>query len=107
MKQFYLLSFILLCCFFSISVNTFSQTPEQLLSQTNLWGIEESHMLYPAEKPKISVQRGFYKKPFDVVVSTGIEGLTIYYTLDGSDPATSKYVFKAPSPVKSKSIHRT
>jgi hypothetical protein len=57
-------------------------------------------ILYPAEKPKISVQQGFYKKPFDVVISTAVDEMTIYYTLDGSDPATSPYAVSAPSPAK-------
>jgi hypothetical protein len=58
--------------------------------------------LNPAEKPKISVQRGFYKKPFEVVISTGVDNMEIYYTLDGSDPATSIYKRVAQSPAKIK-----
>jgi hypothetical protein len=57
---------------------------------------------YPAEKPKISVQHGFFKKPFDVVISTAIDNIKIYYTLDGSDPATSPSAIVSSSPAKVK-----
>ena len=46
-------------------------------------------VLNQAEKPNISVSRGFYKNPFDATVSSSIYGMKIYYTLDGSDPRTS------------------
>jgi hypothetical protein len=55
-------------------------------------------MLYPADKPKISVDRGFYENPFDVSISTALPGMSIYYTLDGSDPATSPTATVAFSP---------
>lgn len=41
------------------------------------------------EDPVFSVESGFYADPFDLSI-TGAEGTTIYYTLDGSDPSTSK-----------------
>ena len=44
---------------------------------------------YQAQKPEISVKRGFYKNPFDVTISSSIQGMKIYYTLDGSDPRSS------------------
>lgn len=100
MKQIYLFTFICFCCFVSISEITYSQTITESPSPTYQLAAEGISLLYPAEKPKISVQRGFYKKPFDVIVSTGIDGMTIYYTLDGSDPATSKYTMKSQSPAK-------
>jgi len=62
--------------------------------------IGEVVVLYPANKPKISVQEGFYKKPFDVVISTAVDEMKIYYTLDGSDPATSQFVNVVASPAK-------
>lgn len=102
MKQIYLFTLILFSCFFSISEIAYSQFNQQLSSPTMILATDGTSMLYPAEKPKISVQRGIYKKPFDVVVSTGVDGMTIYYTLDGSDPATSNYTIKAQSPAKIK-----
>jgi len=71
-------------------------------AQEHVNGKQINSLTYQAERPIISVQHGFYKKPFDVVVSTGNENLSIYYTLDGSDPATSKYVRMLPSPAKIK-----
>ncbi len=35
---------------------------------------------------KFSIDRGFYVKPFEVIISTATEGAEIYYTLDGSTP---------------------
>lgn len=100
MKQIYLFALIICYCFISISEITYSQTITQPPLPTYQLAASGTSMLYPAEKPKISVQRGFYKKPFEVIVSTGIDGMTIYYTLDGSDPATSKYTLKSKSPAK-------
>jgi hypothetical protein len=100
MKQIYLFTFICICCIVSISKITHSQTITTHSSPNNQLAVMGTSMLYPAEKPKISVQRGFYKKPFDVVVSTGVDGMMIYYTLDGSDPATSKYAMKTTSPAR-------
>lgn len=51
--------------------------------------VGEVQVQYPADKPSISVARGFYKNPFDVTISSPITGMEIYYTLDGSDPRTS------------------
>ncbi|MBN2806975.1 MAG: lamin tail domain-containing protein, partial [Prolixibacteraceae bacterium] len=46
-------------------------------------------VLNQAVKPIISVNRGFYKNPFDATISSSVYGMQIYYTLDGSDPRTS------------------
>jgi len=62
--------------------------------------VDEVVIQYPAEKPKISVKEGFYKKPFDVVISTSVDEMKIYYTLDGSDPASSEFVKIVDSPAK-------
>jgi hypothetical protein len=53
---------------------------------------------YPADAPRISVQRGFFTNPFDVTITSAIQGMNIYYTLDGSDPATSSTASILPSP---------
>jgi hypothetical protein len=47
--------------------------------------------------PTFSVQRGFYQSNFTVVVSATSQD-TILYTLDGSDPRTSKASFRKLSP---------
>ncbi|MCU0917378.1 MAG: lamin tail domain-containing protein [Planctomycetes bacterium] len=36
---------------------------------------------------KFSHDRGFYEAPFDVTITCATPGVTIYYTLDGSEPA--------------------
>lgn len=100
MKKFYLFTIILFSYFFSFPEISYTQINQQLPSLNIVRGIDEIKTLNPAEKPKISVQRGFYKKPFDVIISTGVDGMTIYYTLDGSDPATSKYTSVLQSPAK-------
>jgi hypothetical protein len=51
--------------------------------------VDKVVILYPADKPKISAEKGFYTEPFDVTISSPIQDMNIYYTLDGSDPATS------------------
>ncbi|HPR31595.1 MAG TPA: sugar-binding protein [Prolixibacteraceae bacterium] len=51
-----------------------------------------------AEKPKISVDHGFYSAPFQTTLSSVLEGMTLYYTLDGSHPATSSTAIIVPSP---------
>lgn len=55
--------------------------------------------IYPAEKPNVSVNRGFYNNPFDVTITSPIAGMSIYYTLDGSDPRTSPTSQVAYAPV--------
>ncbi|MFA9389020.1 MAG: lamin tail domain-containing protein [Prolixibacteraceae bacterium] len=52
-----------------------------------------------APKPEISVVRGFYQTPFDATISSSIQEMKIYYTLDGSDPRTSATAKTAKSPV--------
>lgn len=37
---------------------------------------------------KLSVERGFYEAPFDVTITCATAGATIYYSLDGSEPAS-------------------
>jgi len=37
-------------------------------------------------EPEFSHRHGFYNEPFSVAITTETEGVTIYYTLDGSEP---------------------
>ncbi len=61
--------------------------------------IGETVIMPSAEKPKISVDRGFYSQPFDATISSSLEGMNIYYTLDGTDPISSITAQKHISPV--------
>ena len=54
--------------------------------------------LFSAKKPNISVSHGFFEKPFDVTISSVVEGMEIYYTLDGTDPTVSKTAFVKAAP---------
>ncbi len=102
MKKFYLLSLILHFFLLVFPKTGYTQFNQQVPFTTIVNGMNEVGTLYPAEKPKISVQHGFYKKPFDVTVSTEVANMEIYYTLDGSDPATSKFANILQSPAKIK-----
>ncbi|MGN0634366.1 MAG: CotH kinase family protein [Oscillospiraceae bacterium] len=48
----------------------------------------ESKVLIPCNAPVFSAESGMYGSAFDLTLETD-EGNTIYYTLDGTDPATS------------------
>jgi len=102
MKKIYLLSLILNFFLLVFPKTGYPQLSQQVLLLNDPKVFNEFGTLYPAEKPKISVQHGFYKRPFDVVVSTGVDNLKIYYTLDGTDPATSIYAKILQSPAKIK-----
>ncbi len=52
-----------------------------------------------APDTKFSHDRGFYDAPFDVVVSTDVDGTMIKYTLDSSDPRISPNALNGLSPV--------
>ncbi|MDA3928612.1 MAG: lamin tail domain-containing protein, partial [Prolixibacteraceae bacterium] len=62
-------------------------------------GSGNDNVLFPADKPKISVDRGYYNNPFEVTISTTLQGMQIYYTLDGSDPTSSETVQIGISPL--------
>jgi hypothetical protein len=100
MKTSYLTFLILFIFYFSCIVSANAQESGNLPTAYLTTATENAATLNPAEKPKISVQHGFYKKPFDVVVSTGIDNMDIYYTLDGSDPAQSVTAKVLKSPAK-------
>jgi len=103
MKKNYFLAFLLPSLLFFNAPRAVTAQPNQQTTLTSISAkAEEPATLFPAEIPKISVQRGFYKKPFDVVISTGVDDMKIYYTLDGSDPATSESAMVTSSPAKVK-----
>jgi len=43
--------------------------------------------------------RGFYSDGFDLVISSDTPDSQIYYTLDGSDPDTSRVLYNGPIPI--------
>jgi hypothetical protein len=51
-----------------------------------------------ADAPEFSMQRGFYRNSFDVIVGSATPNATIRYTLDGSDPRTSSTASERISP---------
>jgi hypothetical protein len=51
-----------------------------------------------ADAPEFSMQRGFYRNSFDVIVGAATQNATIRYTLDGSDPRTSSTASERISP---------
>jgi len=57
--------------------------------------------------PSFSHERGFYKSPFQVVLSSQIASADIYYTLDGSEPTPkTATLYNAPIPVNTTSVLR-
>jgi hypothetical protein len=101
MKTQFSLAALLICLlFFNYPQTAYSELKQQYPGTKAARSLTEPTALFPAEIPKFSVERGFYKKPFDVVISTGVDEMTIYYTLDGSDPATSPYAGVVKSPAK-------
>jgi hypothetical protein len=48
---------------------------------------------------RFSHKRGFYDQPLAVVVSTSTPGALVRYTLDGSDPTTSRNHAEGPAPL--------
>ncbi len=68
----------------------------------------KTNSLFPAwesivfEKPSFSARGGFYATPPPVALTSPEAGVTIRYTLDGSDPVDSSPVFTAPLVISSK-----
>lgn len=52
------------------------------------------------ESPVFSHAPGFYSDEFELQISHPQEGVTIYYTLDGSDPTENSLVYNAPIPIQ-------
>ncbi len=50
--------------------------------------------------PIFSHQRGFYNEPFELIINSALMGAAIRYTIDGTDPATSKTASTGNIPVK-------
>ena len=61
-----------------------------ILINTLLAGIPNVAADSSIEAPKFSVNHGFYKNSFDVIINTKTDNAIIKYTLNGSDPRYSK-----------------
>ncbi|MFN3556000.1 MAG: CotH kinase family protein [Bacteroidales bacterium] len=55
-----------------------------------------------APEPVFSHPSGFYANPFDLQVSTTLDGAQIYYTLDGSEPTTSSALYTSALTIDSR-----
>jgi flagellar biosynthesis regulator FlaF len=51
------------------------------------------------EPPVLSHSPGFYSEAFELEITHPEEGVTIYYTLDGSTPTKSSLVYREPIPI--------
>ncbi len=85
----------------SISENNEGLTPEQALNCWEKIYYNPTSLSAPSNVPTgnfVSFSRpaGLYTQDFDVALSTGLEGGTIYYTTDGSDPTANSTVYTKP-----------
>ncbi|MEE2623031.1 MAG: lamin tail domain-containing protein [Verrucomicrobiota bacterium] len=56
---------------------------------------------------KFSIDRGFYREPFEVELSTATEGAEIRYTLDGSAPSSQRgLVYRKPVRIETTTVLR-
>lgn len=68
-----------------------------LLFAQNGWGQKV------LEEPVVSHAAGFYQSEFDLEISHPEEGVNIYYTLDGSTPSESSYLYTGPLHIQDRS----
>jgi hypothetical protein len=59
-----------------------------------------------AAEPTASVSRGFFKEPFNVILSTTQAGASIRYTLDGTVPLTTSTLYTTPLNVSNTTLLR-
>jgi hypothetical protein len=57
-------------------------------------------------KPDVSVSRGFFKDPFQLVVSCATPGATVRYTLDGSVPTATSTAYTGPLSITGTTVLR-
>ncbi len=57
-------------------------------------------------QPTVSVGRGFFVEPFEVIVSSSDPGATIRYSLDGSEPTTFSPVYTGPLTIDQTTVLR-
>ncbi len=56
----------------------------------------------PLAAPVFSAVGGYYSQPFELTLSTNLDNVSIYYTLDGSEPTSSSLLYTGPIPVKTR-----
>lgn len=54
------------------------------------------------ETPRFSHEAGFYEDEFELEITTGDKDITIYYTLDGSEPTINSKIYTKPIKIKSR-----
>jgi hypothetical protein len=59
-----------------------------------------------AEEPIFSHEGGFYNNPFELSIESPDSELTIYYTLDSSEPDSQSMIYSEPIPINSTTIVR-
>jgi hypothetical protein len=61
----------------------------------------------PAPLPRFGVERGVFEAPFALTLTAPLEGATIRYTTDGSEPtAASGLIYTAPIPIEHTTVVR-
>ncbi len=59
-----------------------------------------------ASQPNVSVSRGYFAEPFEVIVSSRDSDATIRYTLNGSEPTTFSPVYTVPLTIDQTTVLR-
>ncbi|MBN9691791.1 MAG: CotH kinase family protein [Verrucomicrobia bacterium] len=54
------------------------------------------------EAPNPSAAAGFHAEPFNLVLHTAEAGVTLHYTLDGSEPTSASPIYRDPLPITSR-----
>ena len=60
--------------------------------------------LIELEKPEFSIKSGFFGEPFQLEIKADRNEI-IYYTLDGSEPTTSSFIYKEPITISDASFN--
>ncbi|MBM4176516.1 MAG: T9SS type A sorting domain-containing protein [Ignavibacteria bacterium] len=81
------------------SIWTFYQLPTPGTSN-------DSTTKLPIPSPDFSHPSGIYSSNFQLTLSHPIGGASIYYTMDGSNPSTSSYLYSSPISISSTKVVR-
>jgi len=66
----------------------------------------DSISLLPLSTPNFSHPSGIYSSPFSLTLSHPVNGVQIFYTLDGSHPSTNSYLYTSPILIDSNRVIR-
>ncbi|MCK4640611.1 MAG: chitobiase/beta-hexosaminidase C-terminal domain-containing protein, partial [Candidatus Marinimicrobia bacterium] len=58
------------------------------------------------KEPEFSINGGFYSDFVDISINSPVEGAETYYTLDGSTPTESSYIYSTPIHLESTTVLR-